>query len=682
MSPQVETLKLKLTGLLTKFSELFESKLDKIAPAVSAYKLTNPFDLSFTGDATGTQSVQGDANVAIALTLANTAVAPGVYPKVTVDAKGRVTAGTLLLAADIPALDAAKVTTGAFGADRIPALPTSKITGLDTALSNKLNSAVYTASDVLAKLQTVDGAGSGLDADLLDGKELAVLEAEYRAYTDTAVNVVKSGTVETARRLEGKTLAQVQQAVIDENLLHVNGRRGELAFFTEEGTPMALSGGELVVNLRVGEDDATINALKSSTVAFADIYDKWQRISHSNTLKFPASETEANGGWAYNADTDSVNTTVNSSTMIGLISPDQFDSYVFDTLIKSTAADNDSVGLCAAFKRVGDREHTVTVMMSAGGMKPDGTHGTVNPTIWCSVNYMQGTANGQLVLWSQELGIAGSNFNLAGSEIANGIRIALTRNSDGTLNIRSTKADGTDWPNPVNAKVTLPELFQTKCSIGYVAVSQPSTTWSNFSVPTLKTDVIDIRDYTVWRWDNVTSTWIVAGTAIDETALVPGRIYRNTEAPYTAYYLDFEGNFLSLGQPLADSGVVAGTYGSETAIPRFVVDAKGRIVSIETVAIKAGTAIAVNEYVTVTAGGVRQYDLQTLLGAAHTTFDKKTAEICVRAKDTNGSSPMYNAYANAEAMVSYGLKDERYVIIANQSSVALELYVKVLIHPN
>jgi hypothetical protein len=113
-----------------------------------------------------------------------------------------------------------------------------------------------------------------------------------------------------------------------------------------------------------------------------------------------------------------------------------------------------------------------------------------------------------------------------------------------------------------------------------------------------------------------------------------------------------------------------------------VVDAKGRIVSIETVAIKAGTAIAVNEYVTVTAGGVRQYDLQTLLGAAHTTFDKKTAEICIRAKDTNGSSPMYNAYANAEAMVSYGLKDERYVIIANQSSVALELYVKVLIHPN
>jgi hypothetical protein len=32
---------------------------------------------------------------------------------------------------------------------------------------------VYTASDVLTKVKTVDGAGSGLDADLLDGTHLA-----------------------------------------------------------------------------------------------------------------------------------------------------------------------------------------------------------------------------------------------------------------------------------------------------------------------------------------------------------------------------------------------------------------------------------------------------------------------------------------------------------------------------
>lgn len=43
-------------------------------------------------------------------------------------------------------------------------------TDLLTALNLKLNSASYTAADVLVKLLTVDGAGTNLDADLLDGQ--------------------------------------------------------------------------------------------------------------------------------------------------------------------------------------------------------------------------------------------------------------------------------------------------------------------------------------------------------------------------------------------------------------------------------------------------------------------------------------------------------------------------------
>jgi len=42
--------------------------------------------------------------------------------------------------------------------------------GIDMQFAAKLNAASYTAADVLAKLLTVDGAGTGLDADLLDGQ--------------------------------------------------------------------------------------------------------------------------------------------------------------------------------------------------------------------------------------------------------------------------------------------------------------------------------------------------------------------------------------------------------------------------------------------------------------------------------------------------------------------------------
>jgi hypothetical protein len=43
-------------------------------------------------------------------------------------------------------------------------------TTVSTSIGTKLNSADYTAADVLTKLLTVDGAASGLDADKLDGE--------------------------------------------------------------------------------------------------------------------------------------------------------------------------------------------------------------------------------------------------------------------------------------------------------------------------------------------------------------------------------------------------------------------------------------------------------------------------------------------------------------------------------
>lgn len=80
----------------------------------------------------------------------------------------KITTGVLGVAR-IPNLDASKITTGVFADAQIPALAISKVTGLQAALDSKLNASAYTAADVLTKIKTVDGAGSGLDADLLDG---------------------------------------------------------------------------------------------------------------------------------------------------------------------------------------------------------------------------------------------------------------------------------------------------------------------------------------------------------------------------------------------------------------------------------------------------------------------------------------------------------------------------------
>lgn len=56
----------------------------------------------------------------------------------------------------------------------------------DIGLATKLDASTYTAADVLTKAKSVDGTGSGLDADLLDGKQLSTLETEQQTYADNA----------------------------------------------------------------------------------------------------------------------------------------------------------------------------------------------------------------------------------------------------------------------------------------------------------------------------------------------------------------------------------------------------------------------------------------------------------------------------------------------------------------
>lgn len=80
--------------------------------AATATKLATARTLSISGAGSGNASFDGSANVNIALTLADSGVAAGTYPKVTINAKGLVTSGAALVAADIPSLDWSKINSG------------------------------------------------------------------------------------------------------------------------------------------------------------------------------------------------------------------------------------------------------------------------------------------------------------------------------------------------------------------------------------------------------------------------------------------------------------------------------------------------------------------------------------------------------------------------------------------
>lgn len=73
------------------------------ATSGEADRLSTARVIEATGDITWEVTFDGSQDVAAAASLSETGVTAGTYPKVTVDAKGRVTEGAALVAADIPA---------------------------------------------------------------------------------------------------------------------------------------------------------------------------------------------------------------------------------------------------------------------------------------------------------------------------------------------------------------------------------------------------------------------------------------------------------------------------------------------------------------------------------------------------------------------------------------------------
>ena len=183
----------------------------------------------------GTTSAKGGVSVpsgalsvsgAGALTHDNSGVTAGTYPKVTVDVRGHVTAGTTLSASDIPDISAAKLTSGTIGTSLIA---NDAVTGAKLASSSVTRFAGAPDTDGVVNFGTADFDGQFLyDAtnenlyiytgtafksiDIVSGE--IVFAGTYDASTNLVASVTAKGTA------IGLTVGQALIAPAASNLNH------------------------------------------------------------------------------------------------------------------------------------------------------------------------------------------------------------------------------------------------------------------------------------------------------------------------------------------------------------------------------------------------------------------------------------------------------------------------------
>lgn len=120
-------------------------------------------------------------------------------------------------------------------------------TAQQTALNLKLNTSDYTGAEILNKITTVDGAGSGLDADLLDGLQASAfptLAALTNTFTGNivAVNGTFSGTMAVTGALSASNFSGSSSGTNTGDQTTITGNAGS-ATILQTSRNFSISGG-------------------------------------------------------------------------------------------------------------------------------------------------------------------------------------------------------------------------------------------------------------------------------------------------------------------------------------------------------------------------------------------------------------------------------------------------------
>jgi len=148
--------------------------------------------------------------------------------------------------------------------------------------------------------------------------------------------------------------------------LYVNNQDGAFAF----------DAGPLVKTLNAVDNDTDLGYSKALLQSNQFMFNTWQRISRGNwqntaptkqTLMFSDDAFPGEkAGFTYDPVNDAIQNSIDTKSMVGFVSPDAYDTYVFNVTLKSTSDwQNDPLGVLLGYVRDPDgTTHTLTVFRS------------------------------------------------------------------------------------------------------------------------------------------------------------------------------------------------------------------------------------------------------------------------------------------------------------------------------
>lgn len=297
------------------------------------------------------------------------------------------------------------------------------------------------------------------------------------------------------------------------------GLEGQLPFYTGATSAFSYISDYIMKNVAVVENATDLSAQLAARENFDVVFKTWQRIAASggNLNAIPG---ELNG-WSYNPATDTISSTINSSSLIGLTSPDSVEGdYVFEVEVSSTNADDDYIGISLGTIVQDGFPRVLALLRSASNPTSSGT-----PTAIAALNLVYDYMGKTPVT----LGTIPNLLNFANGwagYTAGPVKVRVRR--VGTVLYITTTNPGTGYLAEVQFDLnSRPETkaFAGAVNLGYLAFSQAAATWKTIRRTGANPPIAAIHSQQVYEWDGTQYTLVAKPLS---SVLKRGRFYRNS----------------------------------------------------------------------------------------------------------------------------------------------------------